>query len=535
MNVLVDKKIKFLASSNKLNKMEKMLGCVDGKIIGTGQADYTTEATTYNIGVGEKRFALIDVPGIEGKEVQYEEIIKNSLDRAHIIFYVNGSGKKIEKETLNKIKKYMHDGTSVYAIFNVHCKAKKERIKGIDKTFSEELASEFEKQEEIIHQTEVDLKFLGKNFVNSFSVNGLLAFCSLALKENGQSTIAFEKNKSTIADQKKYLNEYLGEKSLMLDESRIFVLENIINDKIEKFDDYIYRENIKKLKNRLKEVTEAVSGLAVNEKRKIKEFIGIYRGFQKDCENGKNEFISAVRYVAYNAVEDAFAPIESELLQMIEENSAKLNSSELSEHFESKKEDIVSSIQNKINGKMKIAQETYISAIENSQKRLMRDINREQIKFSISLSSEKILLDETFANPFKYSLKDLGKHLATIGSLTLSGTSVGSAIPAVGTLIGGIVGAVVGVIMSLWNIFASKEARIWKAKEKLHRQIEDIIYEISERLDEEIKKTDYENIINANNYQIINEIKNQIKSLEDVELILDSVLTELRHKYKTIR
>lgn len=136
------------------NPIIRDFGCVDGTIIGTGRSDYTKDSTTYNLSINGKNFALIDIPGIEGDESAFKGIIKHSLERAHVIFYVNGSGKKIEKESLKKIKKYMHDGTSVYAIFNTHCKAKKERIPGIDKSYSDDLKDAYKKQNKIITQTE---------------------------------------------------------------------------------------------------------------------------------------------------------------------------------------------------------------------------------------------------------------------------------------------------------------------------------------------------------------------------------------------
>ncbi|MCQ2518147.1 MAG: hypothetical protein MJ119_05230, partial [Lachnospiraceae bacterium] len=115
-----------LSQIDNVNCCASKIGCVDGTIIGTGRSDYTQGSTMYNLTIGDKRFALIDIPGIEGDESAFEAIIKKSLEQAHLIFYVNGSGKKIEKESLLKIKKYMQDGTSVYAVFNTHCKAKKE-------------------------------------------------------------------------------------------------------------------------------------------------------------------------------------------------------------------------------------------------------------------------------------------------------------------------------------------------------------------------------------------------------------------------
>lgn len=188
-----------------VNSIGRNLGCVDGAIIGTGRSDYTQGSTMYNLIIGNKKFALIDIPGIEGDESSYEDIIKKSLEQAHMIFYVNGSSKKIEEESLKKIKKYMHDGTSVYAVFNVHCKAKKERIASIDRPYSDELDDAYKKQDEIISQTEGELvSFLGKNFKGSISLNGLLAFCSVAFNNQNKTTIKEENEKYLRGDRFNY-------------------------------------------------------------------------------------------------------------------------------------------------------------------------------------------------------------------------------------------------------------------------------------------------------------------------------------------
>ena len=77
-----------IQNMHNVNLLMQDYGCVDGTIIGTGRSDYTTDSTTYNLIVKDKKFALIDIPGIEGDESAFETIIKRSLERAHIIFYV---------------------------------------------------------------------------------------------------------------------------------------------------------------------------------------------------------------------------------------------------------------------------------------------------------------------------------------------------------------------------------------------------------------------------------------------------------------
>ena len=532
---LIDKKIEFLDSLNTITEIENNLGCVDGRIIGTGRSDYTQGATTFDLVIGEKKFALIDIPGIEGDESLFEETIRNSLERAHTIFYVNGSGKKIEKATLNKIKRYMHDGTSVYALFNIHCKAKKERIEGIDKSFSEELSDAFAKQQEIIIQTEQELSsFLGKNFKGSLSINGLLSFCAMAMRKNGRTTIKEEKDKNLRSDQNKYMNEYLQNIGLMTKESRVLSVRDIINEKIENFDDYIYEENVKKLKNRLRKMTEKIEELRNVEIAKIKGFIRTYNEFESNCYNAKEDFIQNIRHVGYNATADAFATVKEALFEIIERDKGKTDSKIIQAYFEFHKNKIIQSIQDGVNEKMAHAQTDYKEVIADAQQRLVKDFEREQTKFEVSLAAVNVSLDGSFGDVLKYNLKDFGGHLFRTVSLALSGASIGSLVPGIGTAIGACIGAIVGVISSIWNYFASESTRINRAKEKLQRAIDDQVEEISEILKGEIKKLEYEKKINDSYQQICDEAEKQKESLERIENILNSILFELKMNYRKV-
>ena len=315
---------------NAVNISARELGCVDGTIIGTGRSDYTQGSTMYNLMIENKRFALIDIPGIEGDESAYEDIIKQSLERAHIIFYVNGSGKKIEKESLQKIKKYMRDGTSVYAIFNVHCKAKKERIPGIDKEYSEELDDAYRKQKEIIRQTEDELiSFLGRNYKGSISMNGLLAFCAMAFGKEGRTSIKEEKEKNLRRDQEKYVKEYHGDTEQMLEDSHIALIRETIEKRIDAFGSEIEEENLKKLKNRMSEMLSKITVLKTREVRKIDGFIKIYNEFESSCYNAKEDFIRTMRHVASNAATDAFYDLMNELFDKIEADAGRTKSKEI--------------------------------------------------------------------------------------------------------------------------------------------------------------------------------------------------------------
>lgn len=533
---LISKEQTVLSGFNRLTELGKNKGCVDGQIIGTGRSDYTQGSTIYNLSIGNNSFALIDIPGIEGDESMFEDIIHDSLDKAHAIFYVNGSGKKIEKATLEKIKKYMHDGTSVYAIFNVHCKAKKERIPEIDKSYSEELALAYLKQDEIVEQTEAELRsFLGDNFKGSISLNGLLSFCGLALSNNGRTTIIDEKDKSLRSDQQKYLKEYQYDAKELVRDGRISIVQDVITDKVDNLESFIYEENIKKLRSRLHTMQVRVDNLYAAESVKIKGFIQLYNEFESNCFNAKEAFIQDIRHVAYNTAYDEFTDIQSELFQMVETHKGKTKASDIQRYFDLRKDEIIESIQDRINRKMVQAQQDYRDAIQDAQERLIKDFVRGQTQFEISLSAEKLSLKNILGNALRYSWKSFGGDVVRVGSLAVSGVSIGTLVaPGIGTIVGAIIGALAGLLSSIWQFFASENTRINKAKEKIGKAVDEQIDSVAEDIKKEFDKLDYEQEINESYNQIFDQAEKQKEALKRVERILAVISEELGKKSQKV-
>ena len=367
------------------------------------------------------------------------------------------------------------------------------------------------------------------------SINGLLSFCGYAIEESGKTTIVDEKDKNLRSDQKKYIKEYSGEISRLKEDSHIGLIQDIINDKVGNFETYIYTENIKKLKNRLHEMITKIDELRYVEVGKIKGFISIYSEFQSNCFNAKEDYIYTINHIGYNAAYDAFADVKEELFKMVEDDNGKIDSYKIQEYFDTHKNQIIIEIQNHINERINQAQKDYEDAIEDARQRLIKDFEREQMKFEISLSSGTIELDGSFANALKYNLKAFGGDFIRVGSLALSGAGVGTLIsPGIGTAIGAVVGVLLGVLSSIWNFFASKANRINKAKEKLQRAIDEQIDEVSENIKSELKKLDFEDKINASYDQIYNQAEKQKTALECVERLLNNISMDLKKNYNKV-
>lgn len=96
----------------------------DGAIIGNGTSDFTLETTSYHFSNGEQQFALLDVPGIEGKETRVMDAILAGVQKAHAVFYVTNKAAAPQKGddrqpgTLEKIKQHLGAQTEVWTVYN---------------------------------------------------------------------------------------------------------------------------------------------------------------------------------------------------------------------------------------------------------------------------------------------------------------------------------------------------------------------------------------------------------------------------------
>lgn len=105
-------------------QLDLLLPHADGRIIGNGRSDFTLQSQLYRFEVQGQRFALIDVPGIEGSEGKVEQAIWEAVQKAHAVFYVTPKpaapqkGEDGKPGTLEKIKRHLGDQTEVWTLYN---------------------------------------------------------------------------------------------------------------------------------------------------------------------------------------------------------------------------------------------------------------------------------------------------------------------------------------------------------------------------------------------------------------------------------
>lgn len=507
---------------------------VDGDIIGTGRSDYTQDVTGYSLYKDGKQFVLYDVPGIEGNESDYEEIIRKAVNKAHIVFYVNSDTKKVEPKTAEKIKKYLRNDTDVYSVINVHLPPKAKRVVEIDGTYQDELKAAYKKDEKNIKpQTEETLKnVLGKNFQFGILLNGLQAFSASAF-DNGlkfSTIIPDTEDKNLRATQKKFFSEYSDDVDAMCKDSNIKGITEIINKHTENFQEFIVESNKKKLIARLNESYEKISKLKNDSIKFGGKFIDAYNEMKQNVSNAERDFVSDMeRGYIENAVQEVKNDELLKMYDLIEKNEGKLKKGDYQHFFDSRKKEMENAFQNNLKEGYEDAVEEFKSKIEEAQNRFGKDIVNLAKFVSINFPAIQGIDFDKIVKEFKLNSKDFGGALFKVANLTLSGLSIGTMFPGIGNIVGTVIGFVSGLVFAIASLFMGKDKKIAKAREKA----EEIYENMANKIIEELKK----------NFQVdkyvgnIKEISSNIQSFCDTEIakfdLLEKNLNKLEKYIRT--
>jgi len=223
---------------------------VDGRIIGTGEADFTKGNTFFTLKFQDKTFQLVDVPGIEGDEKRFASMVQEAVARAHLVFYVNGTNKKPEKATAEKVRSYLHRGTQVCPLINVRGNA--------DAYEFEEDRDSLEAHggaDSALEQTMGVLRAsLGDQvLMTGHCVQGLLAFSALAIdRKTGSTTIHPSRDRDLLIQQRNYIKHFRSP-AAMLAFSRIESVAEVLRGKLDTFKEDIVEANKIKVRELLAE------------------------------------------------------------------------------------------------------------------------------------------------------------------------------------------------------------------------------------------------------------------------------------------
>lgn len=212
-------------------KLEKIS---DGFIIGDGRSDFTQEVIDYHFKIKNKNFVVLDLPGIEGKEENLQQLIEEALEKSHVVFYVSKRPTPPQKGddesigTIEKISQQLSKHSEIHFIYNKPVRNPRQLHKAL--ISDEDLKSLSVVDEELA-------SVFGDNYVSHQYLTAYPAFLSVGNFVNEK----FKKDRNNFLD-KFSVKQKILEYSLILDFIEWMTGQLIID--IEK---KMVRSNIKKI------------------------------------------------------------------------------------------------------------------------------------------------------------------------------------------------------------------------------------------------------------------------------------------------
>lgn len=457
---------------------------LDGLIIGTGEADFTKGNTTYTLQHKGKIFQLIDVPGIEGDETRYVDEVRKAVAKAHLVVYVNGTNKKPEKATAQKIRAYLRHGTQVCPLVNVRGHA--------DAYEFEEDRESLELQggaQAALQQTmEVLEPVLGAQvLLPGHCVQGLLGFSALAFHAPGQTSIHPCRDRDLVVQQRNYLKHFPNPRA-MYEFSQVKALAQVLHGKLGTFQSDIVESNKVKVRELLTDylnvLHEQLQGHQVFLARVEPEFDKCRAAFKAALKSFERLLLAGRE----NHWKAFFNTLLEEADEIVEQKlgDAEQITSGINRAFKSGQRDTGKVLQEHLQSNLEVLQEQ----LERAMKRLLEDVQRVEFQQRLVFEqSRRWHLPDGMDFSDGLNLGDLGSIAWKIGSYAALGGSIGTPFaPGIGTAIGAAVGAAVGALLALLDRFLGRDRRVRKAQAQVREKIEAVHDDVLDGLPDEVRR-----------------------------------------------
>ena len=455
-----------LKQQKQLEQLQRCAGQVDGEIVGTGQADFTQDNVIYQFSHQGKRFQLIDVPGIEGNESKYEAMVQAAIAKAHLVFYVNGTNKKPEEKTAQKIKHYLNRDAKVYAICNLRGKADSYEFdhdrESLERTHKDALATR-EQTREVLES------ILGTELVSGCqSLQGLLGFTSLAFDERGLTSIHPSRT-DLLKSQRAYKQDFISPQA-MRSFSQLDQLHKVISDGCANFEVDIVESNKRKVVRLLQDTVSDMRKQRDEHKvfaekiaAEVKECQDVIRKSVEDFESNfstkrrgaLDSFFNQLTSAARETVEKHFK--DKDAVAQVIEQRIKDGQEQLSERLEDIQEQQLTELS---------------QAIERAVKRLQENAERMSFQQRLSEAANSSLSLSSAMDAISFNFSDFGGFLMSVGGYALSGFGIGTAFPGIGNIVGAIVGGLLGLLAAgISYVFGGRAKKIADAQDQVAKAI----------------------------------------------------------------
>ena len=486
----------------------------DGLIVGDGRHDFTKTYEEYHLSIAGHPFTLIDVPGIEGNESEFKDVIKTALHKAHCIFYVQGHNKKPDRATAEKIKKYLGDWVKVYSIYNV-----RGGVSNYDEEEEREtlITSGILKAESLIR---AEFKtILGDVYAGHVTLQGLLAMSAKASFSS--------KREDLIRGQQKLLKYFGGSADKVLEFSQFKTLITLVEQKSSNFKSEIIEANKQKLISLAGNIATDIEQVMESQKNYLANLESNLRTINREvCNNSMDSALRNITNKTRNAITSSYGELKSEIFDLIDNEPSNIN--QLAEQYQ---EDVIENLENRI------------KSIVNDELKKVRDTANRKIKDLDGVNIKPIQFNRTIEVgadiDFTGALEELDIDFSDVLSWTAktagtaaAGAVVGSFIPFVGTLIGAGVGAVVGGIAHACSGDGGKaDARksvsdaIGKATQRAKSNVNSMLAPVIRDMDSQKR-------------QLSNSVKKELANIEELQDTLETFDVEmsefvngLKHKH----
>lgn len=485
----------------------------DGLIVGDGRHDFTKTYDEYHLSIAGHPFTLIDVPGIEGNEAEFKDVIKTALHKAHCVFYVQGHNKKPDRATAEKIKKYLGDWVKVYSIYNV---------RGGVSNYDEE-----EERETLItpgvlkSESLIQAEFktiLGDVYAGHVTLQGLLAMSAKA---------SFSpKREDLIRGQQKLLKYFGGSADKVLEFSQFKTLTTLVEQKALNFKSEIIEANKQKLVSLAGNIAADIEQVMESQKSYLANLDSNLRTINREvCNNSMDSALRNITNKTRNAITSSYGELKSRIFNLINEEPENIN-----QLTEQNQQEVIENLENRI----KSIVNDELKKVRDTANRKIKDLDGVNIKPIQFNRTVEVGVDIDFSGALEELDIDFGDVLswtAKTATTAAAAAALGYVIPGVGTLIGAGVGAFVGGIAHACSGDGGKaDARksvsdaIGKATQRAKNNVKSMLAPVIRDMD--IQKR-----------QLTNSVKTELTNIEELQDTLDTFdveisefVNELKHK-----
>lgn len=479
----------------------------DGLIVGDGRHDFTKTYEEYHLSIAGHPFTLIDVPGIEGNESEFKDVIKTALHKAHCVFYVQGHNKKPDRATAEKIKKYLGDWVKVYSIYNV---------RGGVSNYDEE-----EERETLItpgvlkSESLIQAEFktiLGDVYAGHVTLQGLLAMSAKASFSS--------KREDLIRGQQKLLKYFGGSADKVLEFSQFKTLTTLVEQKALNFKSEIIEANKQKLVSLAGNIAADIEQVMESQKSYLANLDSNLRTINREvCNNSMDSALRNITNKTRNAITSSYGELKSRIFNLINDEPENIN--QLAELHQ---QEVIENLENRI----KSIVNDELKKVRNTANRKIKDldgVNIRPIQFNrtvevgadIDFSGALEELDVDFNDVLEWTTKTAFTSAAGAGL----GSVLGSVIPGAGTLVGAGVGAVIGGIVHACTGDGGKADARKSVSDAIAKATQQANNNINSMLRPVIKD------INNQKRQLSNSIKEELSNIEELQDTLDSFDDEI--------